>query len=36
LVNNTTDVNGAVGDIGTQSITWNVSGTVAVATTGTW
>jgi hypothetical protein len=36
LVNNTTDINGAVGDLGTQSITWNVSGTVAVATTGTW
>jgi len=32
LVNNTTDINGAVGDIGTQSVTWNVSGTVAVAT----
>ena len=36
LVNNTTDINGAVGDIGTQSVTWNVSGTVAVATSGTW
>ena len=32
LVNNTTDVNGAVGDLGTQSVTWNVSGTIAVAT----
>ena len=32
LVNNTTDINGAVGDLGTQSVTWNVSGTVAVAT----
>ena len=32
LVNNTTDVNGAVGDIGMQSVTWNVSGTIAVAT----
>jgi len=32
LVNNTTDINGAVGDIGTQSVTWNVSGTIAVAT----
>jgi hypothetical protein len=36
LVNNTTDINGAVGDLGTQSVTWNVSGTVAVATSGTW
>jgi len=32
LVNNTTDINGAVGDLGRQSVTWNVSGTVAVAT----
>jgi len=32
LVNNLTDINGAVGDIGTQSVTWNVSGTVAVTT----
>jgi len=32
LVNNTTDINGAVGDLSTQSVTWNVSGTVAVAT----
>ena len=32
LVNNTTDINGAVGDIGMQSVTWNVSGTIAVAT----
>jgi hypothetical protein len=36
LINNTTDINGAVGDLSTQSITFNVSGTVAVATTGTW
>ena len=36
LVNNTTDINGAVGDLGMQSVTWNVSGTVAVATTGTF
>ena len=36
LVNNTTDINGAVGDLGLQSVTWNVSGTVAVATTGTF
>ncbi len=32
LVNNTTDINGSVADIGTQSVTWNVSGTIAVAT----
>jgi hypothetical protein len=30
LVNNTTDINGAVGDLSTQSVTWNVSGTIAV------
>ena len=36
LVNNTTDINGAVGDLGTQSITFTVSGTVAVSTTGTF
>ena len=32
LVNNTTDINGAVGDLGTQSVTWNVNGTIAIAT----
>ena len=36
LVNNTTDINGAVADLGTQDVTWNISGTVAVATTGTF
>jgi hypothetical protein len=36
LVNNTTDINGAVGDLSTQSLTFNVSGTVAVTTTGTF
>jgi hypothetical protein len=36
LVNGTTDINGATGDLSTQSLTWNVSGTIAVATTGTW
>jgi hypothetical protein len=36
LVNGTTDINGAVGDIGMQSVTWNVNGSVAVATTGTF
>jgi len=32
LINNTTDVNGSVADISTQSITFNVSGTIAVTT----
>ena len=32
LVNNTTPVNGAVGDLSTQSVTWNVSGTIAITT----
>jgi hypothetical protein len=33
LVNGTTDVNGAVGDLGMQSVTWNVNGAIAIATT---
>ncbi len=32
LVNNTTPINGAVGDISTQSVTWNVNGTIAITT----
>ncbi len=32
LVNNTTDINGSVADLSTQSVTWNVSGTIAIAT----
>jgi hypothetical protein len=32
LINNITPVNGAVGDISTQSVTWNVSGTIVVTT----
>lgn len=36
LINGLTDVNGAVGDLGTQSVTWNVNGTVTVASTGTF
>ena len=32
LINNTTPVNGAVGDLSTQSLTWNVSGTILVTT----
>jgi hypothetical protein len=36
LVNNTTDINGGVGDLGTQDVTWTINGAVAVATTGTF
>ena len=36
IVNNLTDINGAVGDIGTQSVTWNCNSTVAVSTSGTF
>lgn len=36
LVNNTTDINGGVGDVGTQSVTWNVQGATTVATSGTF
>jgi Flp pilus assembly protein TadG len=32
LINNTTDINGAVGDIGTQSITFTANSTVSVST----
>ena len=32
LINNTTPINGAVGDISTQSVTWNCTSTVAVTT----
>jgi len=32
LINNTTDINGAVGDLSTQSLTLNVSGTIAIST----
>jgi hypothetical protein len=32
LVNNTTPVNGAVGDLSTQSVTWNVNGTITITT----
>jgi hypothetical protein len=32
LINGTTDINGAVGDLSTQDVTWNVSGTVAITT----
>lgn len=36
LVNGTTDINGAVGDVGMQSVTWNVQGATTVATTGSF
>jgi len=36
LVNNLTDINGAVGDISMQSVTWNCNSTVAVTTTGSF
>jgi hypothetical protein len=32
LINGTQDINGAVGDIGMQSVTWNVNGTVVITT----
>ena len=32
LVNNTTDINGSVADLSTHSLTFNVSGTIAVTT----
>ena len=32
LVNNTTPINGAVGDLSTQSVTWNVSGVIVITT----
>jgi hypothetical protein len=36
LINNTTDINGSVADLSVQSLTFNVSGTIAVATTGSF
>ena len=30
LINNTTDINGSVADLSTQSVTWTVNGTIAV------
>jgi len=36
LINGTTDINGATGDLSTQDVTFNVSGTIAVTTTGTF
>ena len=31
LINNITPINGSVADLSTQSVTWNVNGTIAVA-----
>lgn len=36
LVNHLTDVNGATGDLSVQNVTWDVCGTVAVTTTGSF
>lgn len=36
LINGTTDINGATGDLGMQSVTWNVNGAVAITPTGTF
>jgi hypothetical protein len=36
LINGTTDINGATGDLATQDVTFNVSGTIAIANTGTF
>ena len=36
LVNNLTPINGAVGDISTQDITFTVNGSITYATTGSW
>ena len=36
LINNTTDINGSVADLGTQDVTWTVNGTITVASTGTF
>ena len=36
IINNTTPINGGVGDVSTQSVTWNVQGATTVATTGSF
>lgn len=36
LINGTTDINGATGDLSMQSLSFDVSGTIAVATSGTF
>lgn len=36
LINGTTDINGATGDLSMQSLTFDVSGTIAITTSGTF
>jgi len=36
LINNTTDINGATGDLSMQSLSFDVSGTIAVSTSGSF
>ena len=36
FVDSITPINGAVGDLGTQSLTFQISGAITVASTGTW
>jgi hypothetical protein len=36
LVNNTTDISGAVADLGMQDVTWTINGAITVGTTGTF
>ena len=36
LINNTTDINGSVSDLAVQDLTFNVSGAITVATTGSF
>lgn len=36
LVNKTTDINGATGDLSTQDITFTINGATTVSSTGTW
>jgi len=36
LINGTTDINGATGDLSTQDLSFNVSGTIAVTTSGSF
>lgn len=36
LINNTTDINGSVADLGTIDVQWNVNGSITVATSGSF
>jgi hypothetical protein len=36
LINNTTDINGAVGDLGMQDVTFTVNGAITIATSGSF